>query len=95
MAITVLRIKNDNLMFKTRVIHEKQDKRKISKIITLSISVVDDELKPLSKEETKVLLISEKEFHIDLRKTSSEKEQLITGLSTNPEWNPKGYIKNL
>ena len=38
---------------------------------------------------------SEEEYHTELRKLAAEKEQLVTSHSTNPEWNPEGYVKNL
>lgn len=38
---------------------------------------------------------TEEEYHTELRTMAAEKEQLITSHSTNPEWNPEGYIKNL
>lgn len=38
---------------------------------------------------------SEEEYHKELRVMAAEKEQLITSHSTNPEWNPEGYVKNL
>lgn len=38
---------------------------------------------------------SEEEFHRELREAASERGQLITSHSTDPEWNPEGYIKNL
>lgn len=38
---------------------------------------------------------SEEEYHKELRTMAAEKEQLITSHSTNPEWNPEGYTKNL
>jgi len=40
-------------------------------------------------------LRSEEEYHTELRKAAAEKNQLITSHSTNPEWNPEGYVKNL
>jgi hypothetical protein len=36
---------------------------------------------------------TEEEFHVELRKAAAAKEQLITSHSTNPEWNPDGYVK--
>lgn len=38
---------------------------------------------------------SEEEYHTELRIMAAEKNQLITSHSTNPEWNPEGYVKNL
>jgi len=38
---------------------------------------------------------TEQEYHTELRAMAAEKEQLITSHSTDPEWNPEGYVKNL
>ena len=40
-------------------------------------------------------LRTEEDYHIELRITAAEKNQLITSHSTKPEWNPEGYVKNL
>lgn len=38
---------------------------------------------------------TEEEYHTQLRIESAKRGQLITSHSTNPEWNPEGYSKNL
>lgn len=38
---------------------------------------------------------SEEEYHRELRTMAAEKNQLITSHSTDPEWNPEGYVQNL
>ena len=38
---------------------------------------------------------TEEKYHKELRKAAAKKNQLITSHSTNPEWNPKGYVRNL
>ena len=38
---------------------------------------------------------SEEEYHTELRIMAAEKNQLVTSHSTDPEWNPEGYVKNL
>jgi hypothetical protein len=38
---------------------------------------------------------TEEKYHKELRKAAALKNQLITSHSTDPEWNPKGYVKNL
>lgn len=37
----------------------------------------------------------EEQYHKELRLAAAIKNQLITSHSTDPEWNPEGYIKNL
>ena len=38
---------------------------------------------------------SEEDYHTELRLAAAIKDQLITSHSTDPEWNPEGYVKNL
>jgi len=38
---------------------------------------------------------TEEEYHTQLRVAAAIKNQLITSHSTDPEWNPEGYVKNL
>ena len=40
-------------------------------------------------------LRTEEDYHTELRIAAAIKNQLITSHSTNPEWNPEGYVKNL
>jgi hypothetical protein len=37
----------------------------------------------------------DEQYHKELRLASAIKHQLITSHSTDPEWNPEGYVKNL
>ena len=37
----------------------------------------------------------EEQYHKELRLAAAIKNQLVTSHSTNPEWNPEGYVKNL
>jgi hypothetical protein len=37
----------------------------------------------------------DKQYHMELRLAAAIKNQLVTSHSTDPEWNPEGYIKNL
>jgi len=100
MAITLIRKNTDegpqNLSFKTIVdIVEDPDGDSTIKKLFAEIRIVDDKLKPLSAPVQQEVAATEEQYHILLRLGASEAGQLITSHSTNPEWNPKGYSKNL
>lgn len=38
---------------------------------------------------------SEEQFHVELREQAAKQGHLVTSHSTNPEWNPEGYVRNL
>ncbi len=79
-----------NLLFKTGtdIVDEKQ-------MMGLTVTMVDDEMQPISKPLFYEIDMTEEEYHRALRKDASKVEQLITSNSTDPEWNPEGYVKNL
>ena len=90
MATTLLRKQESNLMLKTIV----ETLEGVDTIVVHAV-IVDNELKPLDKPSYYSIDYSEEEFHTDLRKEAAQKKQLITSHSTDPEWNPEGYTKNL
>jgi hypothetical protein len=97
MAITLIRKKEaqseqiNNIMFKTYL--EEIDKKEM---LVLNICTVDNELKCLSRNLMYDLKdVSEETFHKKLRIEAALREHLITSHSTNPEWNPENYSKNL
>jgi len=97
MAITLIKKKKENsdemhnIMFKTY--YEKFDEKEI---LILSIMIVDDYLKDLSKPLIyDISELKEEEFHKKFRNEAAQHGHLITSHSTNPEWNPENYSKNL
>jgi len=94
MAITLLRTKiegaNSNLMFETTTI-AYGDKE----ITVVTATPVDDNLKAIGEPNKYEIDYLEQEFHTNLRAEAAEREHLITSHSTDPEWSPEGYIKNL
>jgi len=90
MALTVLRIpmnnEKNNLAFQT----SKSKDKLICKVI-----IVDDLLNQIGQAKYLEILVSEEDYHTELRKSAAEKQQLLTSHSTNPEWNPKNYQKKL
>lgn len=36
---------------------------------------------------------NEEEYHTQLREAAVDRGQLVTSHSTNPEWNPEGYVR--
>lgn len=100
MAITLIRKITDegpsNLMFKTEFIHVQEGiTEELEERLTGTAVLVDDDLKPLSVPAYYHIATDEEEFHKDLRAKAAERKQLITSHSTDPEWNPEGYSKNL
>ena len=61
----------------------------------LKMQHVNDDLTVLSEEPTKQLFTEHEKFHKEIRVFAAKKKQLITSHSTDPEWNPEGYSKNL
>jgi hypothetical protein len=94
MAITLLRTevegKMTNLMFTTNVANIG------GKDLTVLETVeVDDELRPISNPTTYEIEYEEESFHTNLRKEAAAREHLMTSHSSDPEWNPEGYSKNM
>jgi len=102
MAMTLIRRETSdgpsNLMFKTEIIYDQEtegnDEVLIPQLIG-KVTLVDDELQSRTAPTIYVIDETEKDFHTDLRKKAAEVGQLITSHSTDPEWNPEGYTKNL
>jgi hypothetical protein len=90
MAATFIQTKSGNLVFKT-------EKRMLKgePVYIASYYVSDDKLNALSDVERCELLVPEERWHRELRADAAKRNQLITTLSTNPNWNPKGYKKGL
>jgi hypothetical protein len=92
MALTLIRNKIPNssnyvnMGFETQVVED---------VTFLTIRTFDDEVKPVIMLRRYELLQKEEQFHKELRDKSAEKGHLITSHSTNPEWNPEGYVKTL
>lgn len=97
MALTVVRhsIKNEtgeqnigNIAFKTAYSEELDS-------VYCKVYQCDNELKPLSKSRIFEVCQSEADYHKELRIQACKYNHLITSLSTNPEWNPENYNRNL
>jgi hypothetical protein len=101
MAITLIRKKQDsswaNLMFQTKQeIAEKENGEEGARPMLLgTVTIVDDNLQKKSDPIPVEISSSEEEFHVKLRIEAAKRNQLITSHSTDPEWNPEGYTKNL
>ena len=94
MAITILQKETidglASIMFST----SRMNIDGLDKLIC-KITIVTDKLEPLPDQPPIIseILISEEEYHTDLRKQAAVTGHLITSHSTNPEWNPEGYTK--
>lgn len=101
MATTLLRKKHKvenhadefvNLLFQT-YIAEVNGKE----VPVLKISIVNDSLEPQSECILNELQpgTDEETFHREIRQKAALMDHLVTSHSTNPEWNPENYRKNL
>lgn len=98
MSITMIKTpdKNELLKFKTEKIYE--DRLGNGNLVAhhyAKVTACDEKLKDLSQPTVYEINVTEEEFHKDLRKKAAAHNQLITSHSTDPEWNPEGYTKNL
>jgi hypothetical protein len=98
MPLTLIRTKDGQLLkFMTEEVHE-EEKGKTGNMIPhvyAKVTITNKELKDLSNPTVYEVHVSQEEFHKDLRQQSSEQGKLITSHSTDPEWNPSGYVLNL
>ena len=98
MSITIIHKTEHNelLKFKTEELYEDKDNTgNLKSSLYLKVTSCDMTLKDTSKPNLFELMLSEKEFHINLRLQAAKAKELITSHSTDPEWNPENYIKNL
>jgi len=102
MAITLIRKSTEegvnNLMFKTEIVYDQKTEGNDEELVPQLIGrvmIVDNDLKPLTSPSVYAIDITEEEFHKDLREQAAKVDQLITSHSTDPEWNPEGYVKIL
>lgn len=108
MAITLIKKKDEegifrNMMFKTEHIHVNKEELlgdsledvDMLEVLVAKVSLVNDELEPLTKPTMYQVDTKEEEFHTKLRLEASKKNQLITSHCTTPEWSPENYINNL
>jgi hypothetical protein len=104
MPITVLQLKengpllafetiNNQIDFKNKELLKEEGLEEDDLVIAKYL--VDAEMRPESDKKYSVAKSTEKEFHTELRVQAAEKKHLITSHSTDAEWNPEGYIKNL
>ena len=106
MAITLIRkIDNDsgleaNMAFRTEHVHmeEPEGSGEMIEVVTVKAFVVDNNLKDTGRHGVTMYRVddmTEEQFHTALRVQAAKKKHLVTSHSTNPEWNPEGYIRIL
>ena len=98
MAVTGLRIKSEengirNMLVSTIPFEAEMEDGETKEGIAVTWQVVDDNLKPIDEPERTAHERTEEEFHRTLREKAAEVGDLITGWSSDPEWNPEGYVK--
>ena len=93
MGITVTKTKTGELLrFKTFMTEQTEEHKPY---LVVQIDNVDEKLNIKAKGYAYTVESSEENFHKKLRVDSSRVNSLITSHSTNPEWNPENYTKNL
>ena len=88
MPATSIMIMNDEAYHRLMFITQQSDEEGF----TVSIYRCNEEFLPMGEPVTKDLMGKEMDYHISLRKDSSQKGHFISDYSTNPEWNP-GYVE--
>jgi hypothetical protein len=104
MPITVLQLKENGLLLAFETINNQIDFKNKELLkeegleeddLVIAKYLVDEKMRPVSDKKYSVAKSTEEEFHTELRVQAAEKKHLITSHSTDAEWNPEGYIKNL
>ena len=85
MAITSVKVNRDNMQTITT---ESKDG------LIVEVYVCDADFKVMGEPKRFISEIPEEEFHKELRTKAAKHEHLITSHSTDPDWNPEGYVKN-
>lgn len=98
MPITTLQLPREGkeilLVFQTDdSIHSLEDE--LENKLCVKIFQSNEILQPQDKPVYEYFNQSEEDFHKTIRRAAADEQHLITSLSTDPEWNPEGYIKNL
>ena len=98
MPLTLIKTDDGQLLkFLTEEVHEQESPNSANMVphVYAKVTISNKELQDLSNPTVYEVYVSEEEFHRDLREKSGEQGKLITSHSTDPEWNPKGYVNNL
>jgi len=99
MALTLVKTEEGPLLkFVTEEVHEER-KGSVAGPKEVhcyaKITITNEKLEDLSQPTVYEIFVTQEEFHTDLRIKSAEQDKLVTSHSTDPEWNPEGYSKNL
>lgn len=99
MSLTLLKLEDSLLIFES--INQTIDKNLMKaegikeEDLIIAKYIVNENLEPLSNKQYSVVESTEEDFHKNLRRQAAEHKHLITSHSTDAEWNPEGYTKNL
>jgi hypothetical protein len=91
MPVTALRIKEKDKTIYLQV--ETQPDPDVEGQIVVVFRRMDNTYQVSDGADQGVDNRTEEEYHTALRKEAAEKNQLITSHSTDPEWNPEGYVE--
>ena len=58
-------------------------------MLSIATNVADEEYRPIGQSLNAAKMMTEEEYHRDLRKQSKENGHFVPEYSTNPEWNPE------
>ena len=95
MPVTAIIIDDKNINQKKYIKITTQPKEGDEEGIHVVFADMDETFEFFQGQDQGTDLRSEEEYHTELRVAAAIKNQLITSHSTNPEWNPEGYVKNL
>ena len=98
MPITTLQIPRDGkeilLAFQTDESSQSEEDSKRNKLC-VKIFVCDKLLSEVEEPAYEYFNQSEEDFHKTIRRGAVDHNHLITSLSTDPEWTPEGYSRNI
>jgi len=104
MPITVLQLREDGPLLAFETINNQIDFKNIELLkeegleegdLVIAKYLVDENMNVVSQKQYSIAKCTEEEFHSELRVQAAEKKHLITSHSTDAEWTPDGYSKNL
>ena len=84
MPATTIKIEKDGTETRLMFITDQVDKT-----LTINVYPCNESYIPQGRPVTSTLIDREEEdYHKNLRKDAMERDQLVKGFCTNPEWNP-------
>jgi hypothetical protein len=104
MPITILQLREEGPLLAFETINNQIDFKNTELLkqegleegdLVIAKYLVDKNMNPVSEKQYAIAKCTEEEFHSELRVQAAEKKHLITSHSTDAEWSPENYSKNL